>query len=57
MISEKDPPPFYLNTEKMEKYRDKMEKFYFDETKYDTYLEQLGVDYPEINKSGGDKKN
>ena len=57
MISEKDPPPFYLNTEKMEKYRDKMEKFYFDETKYDTYLEQLGVDYPEINKSEGDKKN
>ena len=57
MISEKDPPPFYLNTEKMEKYRDKMEKFYFDETKYDTYLEQLGVDYPEINKSGRDKNN
>ena len=57
MISEKDPPPFYLNTEKMEMYRDKMEKFYFDETKYDTYLEQLGVDYPEINKSGRDKKN
>ena len=57
MISEKDPPPFYLNTEKMEKYRDQMEKFYFDETKYDTYLEQLGVDYPEINKSGRDKKD
>ncbi|GIS00187.1 MAG: hypothetical protein CM15mP102_10070 [Flavobacteriales bacterium] len=34
----------------MEKYRDQMEKFYFDETKYDTYLEQLGVDYPEIKK-------
>ena len=50
MISETDPPPSYLNTEKMEKYRDQMEKFYFDETKYDTYLEQLGVDYPEIEK-------
>ena len=50
MISETDPPPVYLNTEKMEKYRDQMEKFYFDETKYDTYLEQLGVDYPEIKK-------
>ena len=57
MISEKDPPPFYLNTEKMEKYRDQMEKFYFDETKYDTYLEQLGVDYPQINKSGSDNKD
>ena len=48
MISDTDPPPFYLNTDKMEKYRAEMEKFYFDETKYDTYLEQLGVDYPEI---------
>ena len=57
MISEKDPPPFYLNTQKMEKYRDKMEKFYFDETKYDTYLEQLGVDYPEINRPGNDKED
>ena len=57
MISEKDPPPFYLNTEKMEKYRDQMKKFYFDETKYDTYLEQLGVDYPEVNKPGNDKKD
>ena len=57
MISEKDPPPFYLNTEKMEKYRDQMEKFYFDETKYDTYLEQLGVDYPEINRPGNDKED
>ena len=57
MISEKDPPPFYLNTEKMEKYRDQMEKFYFDETKYDTYLEQLGVDYPEINKPKIDKQD
>ena len=50
LISETDPPPFYLNTDKMEKYRDKMQKFYFDETKYDTYLEQLGVEYPEIDK-------
>ena len=57
MISEKDPPPFYLNTEKMEKYRDQMEKFYFDETKYETYLEQLGVDYPDINKPGNDKED
>ena len=32
-----------------------MEKFYFDETNYDTYIEQLGDAYPEINKSGRDK--
>ena len=50
MISETDPPPVYLNTEIMEKYRDEMKKFYFDETKYDTYLEQLGVEYPTIKE-------
>jgi aminobenzoyl-glutamate utilization protein B len=27
-----------------------LEKFYFDETKYGTYLEQLGVTYPTIKK-------
>ena len=51
MISDTDPPPFYLNSDKMDKYRKEMEKFYFDETKYDTYLEQLGVEYPVINKN------
>jgi aminobenzoyl-glutamate utilization protein B len=50
MISEKDPPPYYLNKDKMDKYREEMKKFYFDETRYDTYLEQLGVDYPDIIK-------
>ena len=50
MISETDPPRVYLNTEIMEKYRDEMKKFYFDETKYDTYLEQLGVEYPTIKE-------
>ena len=48
MISNTDPPPFYLNSDKMDKYREEMEKFYFDETKYDNYLEQLGVEYPVI---------
>ena len=50
MISNTDPPPFYLNADKMDKYRKEMEKFYFDETKYETYLDQLGVKYPVIKK-------
>jgi aminobenzoyl-glutamate utilization protein B len=25
-----------------------LEKYYYDETKYDTYLEQLGVEYPTV---------
>jgi len=25
-----------------------LEKFYFDESKYDTYLEQLNIEYPTV---------
>ena len=32
------------------KYRDKMKPFYFDSTKFKTYLEQLGIKYPVIKK-------
>lgn len=50
MITEKDPPPIYLNEGIMKQYRPQLEKFYFDETKYGTYLEQLNVKYPTIKK-------
>ena len=48
MISETDPPAIYLNKDIMAKYKEQLQGFYFDETKYDTYLEQLGVEYPVI---------
>jgi aminobenzoyl-glutamate utilization protein B len=45
-----DPPPVYLNKETMDRYREQMKKFYYDPTKYKTYLEQLGISYPTIGK-------
>ena len=39
-----------LNRDIMGKYRDQMRKFYFDPTKYKTYMEQLGITYPTIKK-------
>jgi len=50
MISKDDPPAIYLNTDIMNQYKDQIKEFYFDETKYDNYLEQLGIDYPVIKK-------
>jgi aminobenzoyl-glutamate utilization protein B len=50
MISENDPPATYLNKDIMEKYKNKLQEFYYDETKYDSYLEQLGIKYPVIKK-------
>lgn len=46
MVTKDDQPATYLNTEIMDEFRPKLEAFYYDETKYDTYLEQLGVTYP-----------
>lgn len=48
MVTEDDKPAIYLNTDIMEEFRPQLEKFYYDETKYDSYLEQLGVEYPTI---------
>ena len=50
MISEDDPPAIYLNKDIMSQYKNQLKEFYFDETKYDNYLEQLGVEYPVIKK-------
>lgn len=48
MISNEDKPPVYLNTEIMKTYSPELKKFYYDETKYGSYLEQLGIKYPTI---------
>jgi aminobenzoyl-glutamate utilization protein B len=49
-ITASDPPPIYLNKETMAKYRDEMRKYYYDPMKYKTYLEQLGIVYPTLEK-------
>ena len=45
-----DQPPIWLNADIMAKYRPEMEKFYYDPTRFDTYLEQLGITYPTVRK-------
>jgi aminobenzoyl-glutamate utilization protein B len=46
LIRPEDTPAIWLNKERMEKYRPEMKKYYYDPTKYKTYLEQLGIKYP-----------
>ncbi len=48
MITKEDKPAIYLNTEIMKEFRPQLEKFYYDETKYGSYLEQLGIKYPTV---------
>jgi aminobenzoyl-glutamate utilization protein B len=47
-LTRDDPPPIWLNTAIMAEFRPKLEPFYFDETRYDNYLEQLGIQYPTV---------
>jgi aminobenzoyl-glutamate utilization protein B len=50
LINPSDQPAIELNKEKMEKFRPELKKFYFDSSKYKTYLEQLGIQYPTVKK-------
>ena len=47
-IGPDDPPAIYLNRGIMEEFRPRLREFYYDETRFSTYLEQLGVTYPTL---------
>jgi aminobenzoyl-glutamate utilization protein B len=52
-ITADDPPPIDLNRDIMAEFRSLLEPFYFDETRYETYLEQLGITYPTLPPENG----
>ena len=54
LLTAADEPSIWLNHDIMEKMRPQMTKFYYDPKKYSTYLEQLGIKYP--NTAAGDEK-
>jgi aminobenzoyl-glutamate utilization protein B len=47
-IRPSDQPPIWLNADIMAKYKPQLQKFYYDPKKYNTYLEQLGIEYPTV---------
>jgi aminobenzoyl-glutamate utilization protein B len=50
LIRPQDKPAVDLNRAIMERYRPEMRKYYFDSSRYKTYLEQLGIEYPTVKK-------
>jgi aminobenzoyl-glutamate utilization protein B len=50
LIRAQDRPAIHLNKATMERYRQEMRKYYFDPSRYKTYLEQLGIQYPTVKK-------
>lgn len=52
-IGPDDDPAIEKNAEIMDRYKEQLEEFYYDPSQYDTYLEQLGIDYPQLTPPPG----
>jgi aminobenzoyl-glutamate utilization protein B len=48
-----DKPAIWLNKKIMDEYRPRMKAFYYDPSKFPTYLDQLGIKYPTVRPSSG----
>ena len=48
-LSPDDKPAIEFNKEKMQEFLPDLKKFYYDPSKYKTYLEQLGITYPTVH--------
>ena len=53
LIRPEDKPAIELNAPILSRYRDQMRPFYYDPSKYSSYLEQLGVKYPTVRAADG----
>ena len=49
-IGPDDAPPIEKNTEIMAEFKDRLRALYYDPRRFDTYLEQLGVEYPQLER-------
>jgi aminobenzoyl-glutamate utilization protein B len=47
-ITPDDEPAIWLNAEIMATWRERMRPFYYDPDRFDSYLEQLGIEYPTV---------
>ncbi len=52
VLTAADKPHVEINTATMAQFRPAMAKFYYDETKYPTYLDQLGIKWPSVAVTG-----
>jgi aminobenzoyl-glutamate utilization protein B len=46
LLRPEDKPAVWLNKATMDRFKPELQKFYYDPTKYKSYLEQLGIAYP-----------
>lgn len=49
-VGDDDPPAIEKNRETMAEFKEQLEELYYDPARFDTYLDQLGVDYPQLER-------
>lgn len=47
-ITADDQPATWLNEDIMARWREQMRPYYYDPSRFDTYLDQLGIEYPTL---------
>ena len=50
LMNPEDKPAVELNRKIMERYRPEMRKYYYDPSRFKTYLDQLGISYPTVRQ-------
>ena len=50
LLRPQDEPAIWLNKEIMDRFKPELERYYYDPSRYDTYLEQLGIEYPTVRE-------
>src|SRR3954468_406569 len=50
LLRPQDQPAIWLNKATMDKYRPEMKKYYYDPSRFKTYLDQLGIKYPTVKQ-------
>ena len=48
-----DRPAIEMNAPTLERFRERMRRFYYDPSRYRTYLDQLGIQYPTLRAADG----
>ncbi len=46
LLRPEDKPAIWLNKDTMDRFKPELRKFYYDPTRYKSYLEQLACQYP-----------
>lgn len=54
LLTAADKPALEINSEIMTRYRPELQKFYYDPSRYPTYLDQLGIKFPMLEKPKND---